>query len=107
MTIGFMSTPFMFTSNAAALSRIEEQRQTRKVTLEDLAFFGGLAAFDEPLYVGRPNIGNRRRLLQRIEGILERRWLTNNGLCVQEFERRLAEVLGVRHCIVVCNATSG
>lgn len=31
--------------------------------------------------------------------------MTNNGPYVQEFERRLAEFLGVKHCIAMCNAT--
>jgi hypothetical protein len=36
------------------------------------------------LYVGRPNIGNRERFLERVNGILDRRWLSNNGPVVQE-----------------------
>lgn len=83
------------------------QRQTEKTELKDLAFCGGLAAFDEPLYVGRPNIGDRHHLIRRIDEILDRGWLTNYGPCVQEFERRLAETVGVKHCIAVCNATAG
>jgi dTDP-4-amino-4,6-dideoxygalactose transaminase len=71
----------------------------------DLAIFGGDPAFSEKLYVGRPNIGNRERFLERIGDVLSRRWLSNNGCCVQELERRISELLGVRHCIAVCNAT--
>lgn len=37
--------------------------------------------------------------------MLDDRWLTNNGPFVQEFEKKLAAYLGVKHCIVVCNAT--
>ncbi len=66
-----------------------------------------LPAFEQKLYVGRPNIGNRDRLLERINDLLERKWLSNNGLYVQEFEKRIAEFLNVRHCIAVCNATVG
>lgn len=76
-----------------------------KVFVNDLASFGGTQAFSEPLHVGRPNIGDRATLLARIEKMLDRRWLTNNGPLVQEFERRVAELLGVRHCIAMCNAT--
>ena len=47
--------------------------------LDDLAVFGGTPAFTEELHVGRPNIGDRQRLLARINEILDRRWLTNNG----------------------------
>lgn len=76
-----------------------------KVTISDLAILGGQPAFAEPLHVGRPNIGDRDRLLARINDALDRRWLTNNGPMVQELERRVAGYLGVRHCIAMCNAT--
>jgi dTDP-4-amino-4,6-dideoxygalactose transaminase len=76
-----------------------------KDKLESLAIFGGSAAFDEKLHVGRPNVGNRERLLALINDLLDRRWLTNNGPYVQEFERRLSEMLGAKHCIATCNAT--
>ncbi len=71
----------------------------------DLAYFGGELKFEQKLYVGRPNIGDRQALLARINDILDRRWLSNNGLYVQEFEQRVASYLGVKHCIAVCNAT--
>jgi dTDP-4-amino-4,6-dideoxygalactose transaminase len=73
----------------------------------ELAIFGGAPAFPEALHVGRPNLGDRRRLMARIERILDRRWLTNNGPFVQELEQRVCELVGVRHCIAVCNATVG
>lgn len=76
-----------------------------KIKLNDLAIFGGEQTFIEKLHVGRPNIGNRESLFRRLNDILDRRWLTNNGSCVQEFERKLADILGVRHCIVMSNAT--
>lgn len=78
-----------------------------KSRIEDLAILGGEAAFSETLHVGRPNIGNRDKLLQRINDMLDRRWLTNNGPFVQEFEKRIAEMIGVKHCIAICNATIG
>jgi len=76
-----------------------------KHKIDDLAIWGGAPAFEKKLHVGLPNIGDRERLLERIGDILDRRWLTNNGLYVQELERRLAEFLGVRHCIPICNGT--
>jgi dTDP-4-amino-4,6-dideoxygalactose transaminase len=72
---------------------------------ESLAIFGGTPAFGEPLHVGRPNIGDRERLLGRIGDLLDRRWLSNNGPYVQEFERRIADLAGVKHCVAMCNAT--
>ncbi|MEN6575340.1 MAG: DegT/DnrJ/EryC1/StrS family aminotransferase [Phycisphaerales bacterium] len=71
----------------------------------DLAILGGTPAFSEKLHVGRPNIGDRDRLMERINDILDRRWLTNAGVYVREFERRVAEMVGVRHCIAMCNGT--
>jgi dTDP-4-amino-4,6-dideoxygalactose transaminase len=70
-----------------------------------LAYYGGEPKFKEKLYVGRPNIGNREALLARINDMLDRRWLSNNGAFVQEFEQRIANYLGVKHCIAVCNGT--
>lgn len=73
--------------------------------MADLSIFGGPPAFAEPLHVGRPNIGDRERLLERISDMLDRRWFTNNGPYVQEFEQRLAEYTGVRHGVAMTNAT--
>ena len=59
------------------------------------------------LHVGRPNVGDREVFDRLVDGIFERRWFTNNGQLVHEFESRLSDYLGVRHCIAVCNATVG
>ncbi len=37
--------------------------------------------------------------------MLDRRWLTNDGPLVGEFEARVASRLGVRHCVTTSNAT--
>jgi dTDP-4-amino-4,6-dideoxygalactose transaminase len=76
-----------------------------KTSLNELAIFGGTPAFPETLHVGRPNLGNRELFLSRINDMLDRRWFSNNGPFVQEFERKIAEHVGVRHCIAMCNAT--
>ncbi|WP_214410579.1 DegT/DnrJ/EryC1/StrS family aminotransferase [Sphaerisporangium fuscum] len=76
-----------------------------KHTLGDLAIYGGPPAFTEPLYVGRPNIGDRKHLFDRLEQALDRRWLTNQGPLVREFEERVAALAGTRHCVAMCNAT--
>ncbi|MGH7138730.1 MAG: DegT/DnrJ/EryC1/StrS family aminotransferase, partial [Pirellulales bacterium] len=78
-----------------------------KTRLDELAIFGGSPAFDEPLHVGRPNIGDRRRLFERLEAALDRHWLSNDGPLVREFEARVGDLLGVEHCVAVCNATIG
>lgn len=77
-----------------------------KSSLTDLAIAGGTPAFADPLHVGRPNIPNRARLMARITEVLDRRWLTNDGPCVREFEARIAQLVGVKHCIAVCNGTT-
>jgi dTDP-4-amino-4,6-dideoxygalactose transaminase len=77
---------------------------TKKV-ISDLEIFGGRPAFVEKLHVGRPNIGNRQRFAERVNDILDSKWLTNNGPYVDEFEKRIAELTGVKHCIATCNAT--
>jgi dTDP-4-amino-4,6-dideoxygalactose transaminase len=58
------------------------------------------------LHVGRPNIGSRESFLARVNDILDRRWLSNNGPVVQEFEKRVSEILGVKHVLAMCNATA-
>lgn len=60
---------------------------------------------DNKLYVGRPNVGDRSKLLQRIEEMLDRKWFSNDGPLVREFEQRIAAYIGVRHCVTICNAT--
>ena len=76
-----------------------------KTKCDELAVLGGDPAFAGLLHVGRPNIGERSSLLARINDLLDRRWLTNNGPFVQEFEQRIADFLGVKHCVAMCNAT--
>src|SRR5688572_16544963 len=78
-----------------------------KSSIDELAVFGGAPLFAEPLHVGRPNIGDRERFPARVNDILDRRWLTNNGRYVHEFEAKLAANTGARHAIAVCNATVG
>jgi len=71
----------------------------------DLAINGAPPMFAEPLHVGRPNIGNHGRFLQRAADILDRGWLSNNGPVAQEFEQKIAAFIGVKHCVAMCNGT--
>lgn len=43
--------------------------------------------------------------MRRLDQILENQWLTNNGPMVQELEQKIAERLGVKHCVAMCNGT--
>lgn len=74
-------------------------------SIKDLAIAGAPPLFSKPLHVGRPNVGNRERLLQRINDMLDRRWFSNHGPFVQEFEKGIENLLGVKHCIAMCNGT--
>src|SRR6266478_2988053 len=79
----------------------------KDVASDELAILGGVPAFTEQLHVGRPNIGERTRLLERLNNILDTKWLSNMGPYEREFEQRIAEMLGVEHCVAMCNATVG
>lgn len=64
-----------------------------------------MPAFPEPLHVGRPNVGDRDDFLRRVGEIFDRGWLSNDGPVVRELEQRIADHVGVRHCVAVCNGT--
>ncbi|MBA4150013.1 MAG: aminotransferase class I/II-fold pyridoxal phosphate-dependent enzyme [Verrucomicrobia bacterium] len=76
-----------------------------KIATNDLAVFGGEPCFSNKLHVGCPNIGDEQAMFRRFHEVLERRWLSNNGPCVQELEEKLAAYTGVKHCVITCNAT--
>src|ERR1035437_7730569 len=77
----------------------------RKSKLTDLALLGGKPAFDEPLHVGRPNLGDRGRFLRRGNDLWKRRGVIKKRPQVHDDEQKLVKLLGVKHCIPVCNAT--
>lgn len=74
-------------------------------SVSDLAVNGAAPAFQEPIHVGRPNIGSREAFMQHVNDIFDRRWLSNNGPLVETLEHRIADLLGVKHCIAMCNGT--
>jgi dTDP-4-amino-4,6-dideoxygalactose transaminase len=76
-----------------------------KTSMNELAIFGGRPSFGDFLHVGRPNIGDRERFLTRVNDMFDRRWLSNDGPFAQELERKIEVLLGVKHCLVMCNAT--
>jgi dTDP-4-amino-4,6-dideoxygalactose transaminase len=85
-------------------NQIQESSEAKE-SLDQLSIFGGTPAFQEKLHVGRPNIGRRQDFLDRVNDLLDRRWLSNNGPYVQELEQRIADLIGVKHCIAMCNGT--
>lgn len=74
---------------------------------QDLAIFGGSPAFERPLPVGQLYFPGWDDYEAHFRDIFARQWYTNQGPLVQEFERRLQAVFGVRHAICVTNATIG
>lgn len=78
---------------------------SRASAVTSLALLGAPPAFPEKIHVGRPNIGSRERLLERINKIVDTRYLSNSGPFERELEQRICEMLGVRHCVAMCNAT--
>jgi len=61
--------------------------------------------FQNPLHVGAPNIGKASSFHSYVDEMFNRRWLTNRGPIVKEFEQKIEEYLGVEHCIAMCNGT--
>jgi dTDP-4-amino-4,6-dideoxygalactose transaminase len=76
-----------------------------KKRIGDLAIFSGSPTFAEPLHVGRPNIPDRKRLIECVNDILDRRWLTNRGVYVKNFEQKIADMIGAKNCVCMCNGT--
>ena len=82
-------------------------RHTQKRSVDELAVFGGSPLFPSPLHTGLPNTPDRQRFFARLNDLLDRRWLTNNGVYLTEFERQVAAIAGTSHCVAVCNGTIG
>jgi len=71
----------------------------------DLAINGAPPAFVEPLHVGRPNVGSREAFMRLADEMFDRGWFSNNGPLLRQFEKRVADYLGVKHCVAMCNGT--
>ena len=55
----------------------------------------------------KPTTPDRASIHAALDDILDSGQLTNGGKYVQEFERELAALHGVKHAICLCNATTG
>lgn len=75
--------------------------------MKDLAIFGGPPTFDEQLHVGRPNLAQTSDILDVFAGVLESKWLTNDGGWVHRLEADIERFLNVKHCVLVANGTLG
>src|SRR2546427_576916 len=101
-------SPYCHGPSRQSRHRCEVRMMTPNTNLQapgrSIALLGGTPAFGESLHVGRPNIGDRGRFLALVAEMLDRRWLTNDGPLGKEFERRIADLVGVKHCIAMRNA---
>lgn len=55
--------------------------------------------------VTQPYLPAREKLEKYIDGIYQRKWLTNSGPLVEELTQRLKKYLGVEHLLLVANGT--
>jgi dTDP-4-amino-4,6-dideoxygalactose transaminase len=60
---------------------------------------------DKILHVGSPQMGDINTFLSYVSGVYERNWWTNNGELVQEFEKKVEDLLHVKHCVAIVNGT--
>ncbi len=58
-----------------------------------------------PIYVTKPFLPPLEEFLPYLEKIWESKWLTNNGKFHEEFEKKLAEYLGVKYISLFTNGT--
>ena len=75
------------------------------VNIESRCCVDNSRKFEQALHVGTPNIGNREQFHRLVDEMFDRRWLTNHGVVLQEFQQRLQDYLGVKHCIPVSSGT--
>jgi dTDP-4-amino-4,6-dideoxygalactose transaminase len=57
------------------------------------------------VYVTRPTMPDLRQYTQMLEGIWDRKWLTNQGPLHEALEAKLRSFLGVEHLSLFCNGT--
>ena len=64
-----------------------------------------LKPFDQPIYVTRPALPDRKAVYQKIDEIWDSRWLTNLGPQHLQFENQLKKYLNVANLSLFCNGT--
>jgi len=60
---------------------------------------------NKPIYVTQPSLPPLEEFIPYLEKIWESKWLTNNGQFHRQFEKALAEYLGVRYISLFTNGT--
>ena len=57
------------------------------------------------ILVSRPTLPNLEEFVESLKEIWDSKWITNNGKFHQEFEKELAEYLGVKYVSLFTNGT--
>ena len=73
----------------------------------NLAILGGTPAFDVPIPVGQLYFPSWDRYEQAFRDIFKREYYNNNGPLHERLEYQLCQFLGVKHVLLVSNATLG
>lgn len=60
---------------------------------------------DKPIYVTMPSLAPLDEYVELLKGVWERGILTHNGPLVQQFERELGNILGLKNLVAVSNGT--
>ena len=60
---------------------------------------------NKPIYVTSPSLPPLKELIVYLEQIWESKWITNDGNFHQEFEKKLADFLGVKYISLFTNGT--
>ena len=60
---------------------------------------------DKPIYVTQPSLPDLDEFVKKLKEIWGSKWITNNGKFHQEFEKKLAEFLGVKYIALLANGT--
>lgn len=76
-----------------------------KKCVDDLAFFGGPAAFDKPIHNEQLNLPPWQEVQSAFTGIFQRKYFTNHGPLVRKLDQQFAEFIGAKHAICVTNGT--
>lgn len=63
-------------------------------------------AFDDPIYVTRPLLPDLQAYVEELQGIWDRRWLTNKGQVHDAFEQALCAYLRISHLSLVSSGTT-
>lgn len=77
-----------------------------KRTCSELGIFGGAPAFDQPLHVNQPWVGDRGTFDRHLDRAWSTKRFANDGPLALELERRLEKRLDVGHCVLMANGTA-